>query len=108
MSLRDHLFNRRTWKWTKKLFFHLFYLAILNTHNLYSSCRGKNISHQIFVYNPSEEFVGTGWTRTEWEDHLVCLLKLLDLKNAVENTGVFRLPRADVMFVRPGVTQEKF
>ena len=29
--------NRRTWKWTKKLFFHLFDLAILNSHILFSS-----------------------------------------------------------------------
>jgi hypothetical protein len=29
--------NRRTWKWTKKLFFHLFDLAILNSCILFSS-----------------------------------------------------------------------
>jgi hypothetical protein len=28
--------NRRTWKLTKKLFFHLFDLAILNSYNLFS------------------------------------------------------------------------
>jgi len=32
--------NRRTWKWTKKLFFHLFALAILNSYILFSSLGG--------------------------------------------------------------------
>ena len=32
--------NRRTWKWTKKLFFHLFDLAILNSYILFSSFWG--------------------------------------------------------------------
>jgi len=36
--------NRRTWKWTKKLFFHLFDLAILNSYILFSSLGGKKIS----------------------------------------------------------------
>ena len=40
--------NRRTWKWTKKLFFHLFDLAILNSYILYSSLGGKKISHGDF------------------------------------------------------------
>ena len=40
--------NRRTWKWTKKLFFHLFDLAILNSCILFSSLGGKKISHRDF------------------------------------------------------------
>jgi len=40
--------NRRTWKWTKKLFFHLFDLAILNSYILFSSLGGKEISHSDF------------------------------------------------------------
>ena len=32
--------NCRTWKWTKKLFFHLFHLAILNSYILFSSIGG--------------------------------------------------------------------
>jgi hypothetical protein len=40
--------NRRTWKWTKKLFFHLFDLAILNSYILFSSLGGKKISHRDF------------------------------------------------------------
>jgi len=37
-----------TWKWTKKLFFHLFDLTILNGYTLFSSLRGKKISHSDF------------------------------------------------------------
>jgi len=40
--------NRRTWKWTKQLFFHLFYLAILNSYILFSSLGGKKISYSDF------------------------------------------------------------
>jgi len=37
--------SRRTGKWTKKLFFHLLDLAIVNSYILLSSCDGKKISH---------------------------------------------------------------
>ena len=40
--------SRRTWKWTKKLFFHLLDLAIENSYILFSSCGGKKISHRDF------------------------------------------------------------
>ena len=40
--------NRRTWEWTKKLFFHLFDLTILNSHILFSSLGCKKISHRDF------------------------------------------------------------
>jgi len=39
--------SRRTFKWTKKLFFHLLDLAILNSYILQSSC-GKKMSHRDF------------------------------------------------------------
>jgi hypothetical protein len=32
---------RRTWKWTKKLFFHLLDMTILNVYLLHKSCDGK-------------------------------------------------------------------
>ena len=38
----------RTWKCTKKLFFHLLDLAIVNSYILLSSCGGKKISHRDF------------------------------------------------------------
>jgi len=40
--------NCRTWKWTKKLFFQLFDLAILNSYILFSSLGGKKILHSDF------------------------------------------------------------
>jgi hypothetical protein len=40
--------SRRTWKWTKKLFFNLLGLTIVNTHILLSSCGGNKISHRDF------------------------------------------------------------
>ena len=40
--------NRRTWKWTKKGFFHLPDLTILNSYILFSSCGVKKISHRDF------------------------------------------------------------
>jgi hypothetical protein len=40
--------SRRTYKWTKKLFFHLLNLAILNSYILLSSCGGKKFSHRDF------------------------------------------------------------
>jgi len=40
--------NRHAWNWTKKLFFHLFDLAILNSYILLSSLGGKKISHSDF------------------------------------------------------------
>jgi hypothetical protein len=36
--------SRRTWKWTKKLFFHLMDLAILNSFIVLASC-GSKLSH---------------------------------------------------------------
>ena len=40
--------NRRTWKWTKKLFFQLFDWAILNSYILFSSLGDKKIRIAIF------------------------------------------------------------
>jgi hypothetical protein len=41
-------------------------------------------------------------------EHLLLLLKSLDLKNVAENIGLFRLPREDVVHVQPGVFQNCF
>ena len=38
---------RRTWKWAKKLFFHLRDMTILNTFLIHKSCGGK-MTHKIF------------------------------------------------------------
>ena len=42
--------SRCTFKWTKKLFFHLLDLTILNSYILHSSCGGKKISHRDFRF----------------------------------------------------------
>ena len=42
--------SHRTFKWTKKLFFLLLDLAVLNSYILHSSCGGKNISHRDFQF----------------------------------------------------------
>ena len=42
--------SRRTFKWTKNLFFHLLDLAVLNSYILHSSCGGKKMSHRDFRY----------------------------------------------------------
>ena len=44
----NYTISRPRWKWTKKLFFHLLDLAILNSYILLSSCGGKKISHARF------------------------------------------------------------
>jgi len=41
---------RRTFKWTKKLFFYLLDLSILNSYILYSSYGGKKMSHRDFRF----------------------------------------------------------
>jgi hypothetical protein len=38
----------RTWKWTKKLFFHLTDMTILNAFVIHKSCGGK-MTHKNFV-----------------------------------------------------------
>jgi hypothetical protein len=44
----SYMASHQTWKWTKKLFFHLLDLAILNSYILLSSCGGKKFSHRHF------------------------------------------------------------
>jgi len=56
--------RRQTFKWMKKLFFHLLDLAILNSYILHSLCGGKKISQRFLIY-PCKEYVGTCWTRME-------------------------------------------
>jgi len=44
----SYFINRRTWKWTKKLFFHLFDLAILNSYILFPSLGVRKFRTAIF------------------------------------------------------------
>jgi hypothetical protein len=54
--------SRRTWKWAKKLFFHLLDLTILNSHILLKSC-GSNLSHRDFRLTLVRNMV-VSWTAT--------------------------------------------
>jgi hypothetical protein len=86
-------------------------LTILNSYIFLSSCGVRNFAYG-FSDNPTGEYVGTGWTRKKAAkaktEHLLRVLKLLDLKTIADNIGLFCLPRKDVMYVRPGVSPEMF
>ena len=104
--------NRRTWKWTKKLFFHLFDLAILNSYILFSSLEGKKISLRDFQMTPLRNLVAQAGQeqnvrRLVGVQHPLQPLNQFDLKNMAGNIGLFRMPREDVVCVRPGVSPEK-
>ena len=47
---------RRTWKWTKKLFFHLTDMTILNAFLIHKSCGGK-MTHKNFHENLVRELI---------------------------------------------------
>ncbi|GFU54698.1 piggyBac transposable element-derived protein 4 [Trichonephila clavipes] len=47
----SYTFGRKTLKWTKKLFFHLLDLTVLNAFILYKIKTGNNICHKIFRLN---------------------------------------------------------
>jgi hypothetical protein len=61
----SHSICYRTLKWTQKLFFHLFDLAILNSYILLSSCGGKENLTQRFSIHPCERYIGTSWMSVE-------------------------------------------
>ena len=82
--------NGQIWKWTEKLFFHLFNLTTLNSYIFLSSCDGKKISHRDFqlahlrnklemagqewqlqrpVLRPSTASVNTGRLDTSFSKH---------------------------------------
>jgi len=54
--------SRQTWKWTKKLFFHLLDLTIVNSYILLSWCGGKKISHRFSSHHYPRD-AGTVWAR---------------------------------------------
>jgi len=49
-------FALRTWKWTKKLFFHLTDMNILNAILIHKSCGGK-MRHKNFLENLVRELI---------------------------------------------------
>jgi len=49
--------SHRTWKWTRKLFFHLLDLAIVNSYIFLTSCGGKKILHRDFQFTLIREML---------------------------------------------------
>ncbi|PNF33655.1 hypothetical protein B7P43_G12341 [Cryptotermes secundus] len=45
--VNSYVIARMTWKWTKKLFFHTYYMTIVNSDLLHKSCGGK-MTHKKF------------------------------------------------------------
>jgi len=62
---------RRTWKWTKKLFFHLTDMTILNAFLIPKSCGGKMMHknvceilvHELIIHSQQENFTASGISR---------------------------------------------
>jgi len=104
--------NRRTWKCTKKLFFHPFDLAILNSYILFSSLGGKKISHSDFrnklLGNLLAQFGHERNVQRSIGRQPVATTQSLDQKNVAGSTGLFRVPREDVVCVRKRVSPEMF
>jgi hypothetical protein len=92
--------SRWTWKWAKKLFFHLLDLAILNRYILLSLCGWKKISHRFFT-RPSGENAGTGWTRMAARDlhgnHPLLLQTSVDWIQVSTRTGLVQPIQGIVM-----------
>jgi len=61
----------RTWKWTKKLFFHLTEMAILNIFLIHKSCGGKMahknfrdiLVHELIIHLQEENVTASGISR---------------------------------------------
>jgi len=73
--------SRQTWKWTKKLFFHLLDLAIVNSYILLSSCGGKKISRRDFRLTLIREMLARSG-REPWPS-----MSVGRLASASNNTG---------------------
>ena len=105
--------NCRTWKWTKKLFYYLFDLSILNSYILFSSLGVRKFRIAIFRTSHGGNYWHTldmnGMCKGQYEDHVLLPLKSLDLKNVAGSIGLFRPPREkDVVCVRKRVSPEMF
>ena len=99
--------NRRTWKWTKKLFFHLFDLAILNSYILVSSLGGKKIFQLTLMRNLLTQAGQERNLRRPVGGTAPAAATEFDLRNVAGNIVLFHLPREEDICVRPGVSQEK-
>ena len=111
--VNSYSINRSTLKWTKKLFFHLFDLTILNSHILFSSLGGKKILHRDFrntlLWNLLAQ-AGHEWNvQRPIGRPPAAVTQVLRLENVTGNICLFCLPREeDVVRVRPRVSPEMF
>ena len=89
MMANSYCISRRTWKWTKELFFHLLDLTILNSFIIRKSFGGK-ISHKIFreqlirdlIHNAQDTNVTATGTQIGRPSPLTSQLSRLEVKNS--------------------------
>ena len=101
--------NRRTWK---KLFFHLFDLAILNIYILFSSLGGTKILLKDFQLTLMRNLLTPAGqernVRRPVGGTAPAAATQFNLRNVAGNIGLFHLPREeDVVCVWPGLSPEK-
>ena len=63
--LSYYSFERKTIKWWKKLFFHLFDLAVVNAHILYNKASNKQMSLEIFYEKVAEGLLASACTEIQ-------------------------------------------
>jgi len=63
--LSYYSFERKTIKWWKKLFFHLFDLAIVNAHILHNKTSKKKMSLEVFYEKVAKGLLATAGTKTQ-------------------------------------------
>jgi hypothetical protein len=63
--LSYYLFARKTIKWWKKLFFHLFDLAVVNAHILHTKTNKKKIKLEIFYEKVAEGLLASASTEIQ-------------------------------------------
>ena len=84
--------SRRTWKWTKKLFFHLLDLAIVTVTSFYLHVVGRKFHTEISVSPLSERcWHGLGMSHGHpclWEDQPQLLLTSEDWTHVTISTGL--------------------
>jgi hypothetical protein len=69
--LSYYSFARKTIKWWKKLFFHLFDLAVLNAHILHTKTNKKKITLEIFYEKVAERLLASAGTEIQVQGRLV-------------------------------------
>jgi hypothetical protein len=70
--LSYYSFARKTIKWRKKLFFHLFDLAVVNAHILHTKTNKKNITLEIFYEQVAEGLLASASTEIQVQGQPSC------------------------------------